>query len=341
MLFSRREFLSASAGLLFLTRKKSPYIQTVLGPIAPADLGKTLIHEHFLVDFIGADKISNTRWNREQVVEKVLPYLTKAASDGVKTIFDCTPAFLGRDVELLKILATKSQLQLVTNTGYYGAVNNQYLPAWAFTESADQLAKRWINEFKQGIDQSGVKPGFIKIGVDATQPLSELHRKLILAAALTHLNTGLTICSHTGAATAAFEQLDILRNERVDASAFVWVHAQNEKDYRKLITGAQRGCWISLDGLGWGDFGAYTDKIAFLKDEGLLHQVLISHDAGWYKPGEPGGGEFIGYSNIFQELLPRLFEREFTYAEVEDLLIRNPAEAMAIRVRKRVSQASE
>lgn len=337
MLFSRREFLSASAGLLFLPRKKSPYIQTIVGPIAPAEMGKTLIHEHFLVDFIGADKISSTRWNRERVVEKVLPHLTNAAKDGVKTIFDCTPAFLGRDVELLKLLTSKSGVQLVTNTGYYGAVNNQYLPSWAFTESAEQLAKRWINEFKQGIDQSGVKPGFIKIGVDATQPLSELHRKLVRAAALTHLKTGLTICSHTGASAAAFEQLDILRSEGVDPSAFVWVHAQNEQDALKLVTGAQRGCWISLDGLGWGDFDAYADKIGLLKDEGLLHRVLISHDAGWYKPGEEDGGEFTGYRNIFKELLPRLYDRKFTQTQVDDVLIRNPAEAMTIRVRKETS----
>ncbi|MEI9912008.1 MAG: hypothetical protein WDO71_21605 [Bacteroidota bacterium] len=37
---------------------------------------------HFLVDFIGADKINNSRWNRNEVVKKVLPYLLE-----VKTIW--------------------------------------------------------------------------------------------------------------------------------------------------------------------------------------------------------------------------------------------------------------
>ncbi|HGE72782.1 TPA: hypothetical protein ENX78_18230, partial [Candidatus Poribacteria bacterium] len=32
------------------------YIQTVRGRIKPSQLGMTLIHEHILVDFIGADK---------------------------------------------------------------------------------------------------------------------------------------------------------------------------------------------------------------------------------------------------------------------------------------------
>lgn len=309
------------------------FIETVNGRIPVSEMGSSLVHEHFLVDFIGASKIDYSRWNRDGVVKKVLPYLLETRKHGIKTIFDCTPAFLGRDVILQKRLSNESGLQVITNTGYYGAVDNKYLPQWAFTETAEQIAARWIAECKDGIENSSIKPGFIKIGVDAGH-LSEPHQKLITAAALTHAKTGLTICSHTGTAIPAFEQIEILRKNKVHPSAFVWTHAQAEKDLTLHIKAAKLGTWVSLDGIGWGGFNEYANAIINFKSAGLLNKVLLSHDAGWYKPGEKDGGSFTGYTNIFTELLPLLKSEGFTSDEIQQLLTKNPAEAYAIRIRK-------
>lgn len=331
---SRRTFIKTAASFLIITRQDpAPFINTVSGKIPVASLGTSLIHEHFLVDFIGADKINETRWNKDEVVKKVLPYLLEVKKLGVDTIFDCTPAFLGRDVLLQKRLAEESGLQIITNTGYYGAVQNKYLPQWAFTENEEQLAKRWISEFENGIDGTSIKPGFIKTSVDAPH-LSSLHQKLIRAAAITHLNTGLTICSHTGPAVAAFEELDILQKMNVHPSAFVWTHAQMEKDKSLHVKAARMGAWVSLDGIGWGEFENYADSIGKLKTARLLNRVLISHDAGWYKPDEKDGGNFTGFTNIFTQLLPILQKRGFTENDITQLLVKNPAEAFGIRIRK-------
>lgn len=264
----------------------------------------------------------------------MLPYLTEAKEAGVESFIDCTPVFLGRDVELLKILSEKSGLQIVTNTGYYGAVGKKYLHAWAFTETAEQLAARWINEFENGIEGTAIKPGFIKISVDAEMPLAEVDAKLVRAAAITHLKTGLTIYSHTGPAKAAFAQLEILKKEGVRPNAFVWVHAQNEKDKSNFIRAGMMGAWVSLDGIGWGDFDNYADSLVVIKNAGLLKRVLISHDAGWYKPGEPDGGDFTGYTNIFKELIPRLKSRGFSDSDIRQLLVHNPEEALQVGIRK-------
>ena len=74
---------------------------------------------------------------------------------------------------LLRRLSRASKLHILTNTGYYGAANDKFLPPHAFTESADQLAARWIREAREGIDGTGIKPAFMKIGVDAG-PLSDV-----------------------------------------------------------------------------------------------------------------------------------------------------------------------
>ncbi len=309
-------------------------IMTVLGEISLADLGTTLIHEHILVDFIGADKISSARWDRKKVRESVLPYLQEAKKAGVQSILDCTPAFLGRDAHLLREISQESGLHILTNTGYYGAAQNKYLPFWAFTETDRQLARRWIREFEKGIDETDVRPGFIKIGV-MNGALSPLHQKLVRAAALTHLETGLTICSHTGPAQPAFEELALLKEMGVHPSAFVWVHAQAEANKATYQTAARQGTWVSLDGMGWGDFENYATWLVQLKDSGLLQQVLVSHDAGWYRPGEANPmKEFQGYTHFFDEVWPLLVKAGFTTADYNQLLVKNPAEAFGISIRR-------
>lgn len=329
---SRRTFIKSSLGLLMF-EKPSLYVITLDGKMRSSKMGKTLIHEHFLVDFIGADKIRADRWSREKVVKKVLPYLIQVKALGVKTIMDCTPDFLGRDILLLKELSEKSGLHILTNTGYYGAVGYKYLPPWAFAETAEQLATRWIEEAKNGIQGTGVRPGFIKISVNGAS-MTEIEQKLVKAAALTHLETGLTICSHTGPAISAFEQLDLLKKMGVAPSSFVWVHAQNEPKKQTYTQAAKMGAWVSLDGMGWGDWDNYTMWIDTLKANDCLHRVLISHDAGWYDPEKPDGGEFKGYTAVFDKLIPSLEKKGFKSRDFEMLLVKNPAEAFGIRVRK-------
>lgn len=333
MKLTRRNFLAICIGALFIGAKEKQQIMTINGPINTSKMGATLIHEHFLVDFIGATEISTKRWDRAAVVKKVIPYILEAKNAGVKTIFDCTPAFLGRDPILLRLLAKESGLQIVTNTGYYGALNNKHLPIHALSESAEVLALRWIREFLRGIDGTDVRPGFIKIGVDSEGSLSEMHKKLVKAAAITHLKTGLTICSHTGPGKTAFEQLDVLQNMGVSPSAFVWVHAQGEDDHSYFENAASLGAWVSLDGIGWGDFDKYVETLAKLKNKGYLNRVLISHDAGWYKPEEPDG-EFKGYTNIFTELIPRLKSKQFSPKDIDQLLVKNPVSAFGIKIKK-------
>jgi phosphotriesterase-related protein len=155
------------------------------------------MHEHVLVDFVGADQVSRARYDADHAFHTILPHLQQARELGCETLVECTPAFLGRDAALLKRLADASGVRILTNTGYYGAAQDKHLPPHAFTESAEQLAARWIGEFESGIDGTQVKPAFMKIGVDQA-PLSEVDAKLVRAAALTHRQTALPIASHTG-----------------------------------------------------------------------------------------------------------------------------------------------
>jgi phosphotriesterase-related protein len=328
----RRGFLAALPVPVLAHALDAPRVETVLGSVPASDLGLTLVHEHVVVDFVGADLVRPERYRAEDVFRTALPFLEEAKAVGVRTLVDCTPAFLGRDPFLLRRLSEATGLRILTNTGYYGAANDKYVPAHAWREDADALASRWIAEAREGIEGTGVRPGFLKIGVDAG-PLSAIDRKLVVAAARTHRATGLTIAVHTGDGEAARDVVKALAEERVAPAAYVWVHAQNEQDRQVHVELAAAGAWVELDGVGPRSLAAHADAVADLARRGHLGRLLVSQDAGWYHVGEPGGGSYRGYSFLIEKLVPALRDRGLSAAQVETLLVTNPGRAFAIGVR--------
>lgn len=341
-MLSRRKFIRQNS-LLIAGSYLPPFIKsgndsegivmTVNGAIASEDLQFTLTHEHIMVDFIGAAKVSRARYNVEEVIKTALPFLKAAKQKGCNSFVDCTPAYLGRDVLVLQHLSKASGLSIITNTGYYGAAKEKYLPAQVFTETAKQLAQRWIDEWENGIEGTGIKPGFIKTGVD-TAPLTNAQVKIITAAAITHLQTGLTVAVHTGNGAAAKQQLDILRENGVAPSARIWVHAQNEKDTAYHIEAARKGSWISFDGVNAETLDANINLLQVMQKEALFDRVLVSQDAGWYHIGEPNGGSFNNYQYIFTDFIPALKKHGFTQEAIDKIFKINPAKALEIKIRK-------
>lgn len=298
-------------------------VHTVTGAVEASALGLTLMHEHLLVDFIGAADVHPSRYDADDVFRRVLPHLVSLKARGAATLVECTPAYLGRDPRLLRRLSEASGLQILTNTGYYGANQDRHLPPHAFTETAEALAGRWIREWEDGIDGTGIKPAFMKIGVDAG-PLSAVDAKLVRAAAITHRTTGLPIAAHTGNGTAALEQLDLLEAAGVRLSSFIWVHAQSEQDTSLHARAAARGAWVSFDGISDTSTDRHVALVRQMMAAGHLDRVLVSHDAGWYRVGEPYGGHFRPFDTLFTRFIPALRAAGATDADVTQLLMVNP-----------------
>lgn len=331
----RRTFLHLAVGAAAAGASRggeaAPFIQTVRGPVAAAALGRTLPHEHVLVDFVGAAAVSPARYDADRVFASVLPHLRRIQELGAQALFEATPAFIGRDPRLLARLSAATGLHLVTNTGLYGARQNAFLPDYAHTESAAQLAARWIAEARDGLDGTVIRPGFIKSGVDPEPQLSVLHRKLVVAAALTQQATGLAIAVHTGRGPG-LEVLAVAREHGSAPEGFIWVHAQGGRD-DDLFAAADRGAWLSFDGLNGPTLPRHLTLCREMKRRGHLGRILLSHDAGWYDPAKPDGGVFRPFDLLFTAFLPALREQGFTEAEIDRLTIGNPAAAYAVRPR--------
>ena len=95
-----------------------------------------LVHEHVLVDFVGADQIRPGRYDRDEVFRIALPKLEEVRRLGCRRLLECTPNFLGRDPELLARLSDAASLEIWSNTGLYGAADHKFVPAFARSESA-------------------------------------------------------------------------------------------------------------------------------------------------------------------------------------------------------------
>ncbi len=305
---------------------------TVNGPLKSGSLGLTLIHEHIMVDFIGANETGPDRYQASEVRERALPFLLELKKAGCDTFVECTPAYIGRDVGILQELSKASGLNIISNTGYYGAVQGKYLPAHTWEESASELATRWIREWTEGIDGSGIFPGFIKIGVDKG-PLNEVNRKLVEAAAITHKQTGLTISGHTGDGPAAMEQIEILKENGINPDAFRWVHAQNEKNTDVHVQAAREGAWVEFDGIRAETADEHLQFLKTMKENNLLHKSLISQDSGWYHVGEENGGNFRPFTYILEEFVPALKRSGFSRKEIRQLLVINPRTSLQIKIR--------
>ncbi|MEO5889781.1 MAG: hypothetical protein ABIQ31_05980 [Ferruginibacter sp.] len=345
----RKEFIRQTlAGGLAMTfpfrvDDEQQFVMTVSGQVNIDKLGIVLPHEHIVTDFTGAEKVTQPQYNRMDAYHVILPALMKLKAHGVSLITECTPNYIGRDVRLLQQLSDGSGINIMTNTGYYSAVGQKYLPQHAFDESIDQLAARFLKEWQEGIDGTGIRPGFIKLGVDGG-PLKEVEKKIIKAAAQTHLKSGLKIAIHTGDDLAAREEYAILTGEGIAPQGFIWVHAQNDKTGDTQIELAKKGCWVSLDGINATDASIreYSDHLMRLKKNGLLNKVIISHDDGWaVNKNEHSGsvtldlfknGNTIPYQSIFTSLEPYLLKNGFTKEDLSMLMIKNPAKAYAIKV---------
>jgi len=321
---------------IFAQRQDDGYIMTVNGRLEINDMEKTLIHEHIVTNFNGTENPNEPFKNQEIAIDLILPYLKYLKSLGYKTLFECTPSYIGKNVALLQELSLRSGIHIVTNTGYYAAVNKKYLPKHVYTESAEMLAERWYHEWQKGISDTGIHPGFIKLGVGAGV-LDSIEKKIVSAGMLMSQRSGLTLAVHTGDGESIKSQSLMAKEYNFDLNKLIWVHAQNGTDEER-ISMAEKDIWISLDGVNETKVEEYVAMILKLKEHSLLHKLLVSHDDGWSVELTKGelslklfeNGNSQPYRTISEILEKRLYEIGFNKAQIDLILIENPKKAMAI-----------
>ena len=321
---------------IFAQDQDAGYIMTVNGKLGVNEMGKTLMHEHIVTNFDGTANPNQPFEDLEKAIAVILPYLEYLKSLGYKTLVECTPSYIGKNVDLLKELSKRSGIHILTNTGYYAAVDKKYLPEHSYKETAEALAEKWVAEWQEGISNTGIRPGFIKLGV-GKGALDSMEQKIVKAGILVSQRTGMAIAVHTGDGASIQSQYQLATANNFDLNKLIWIHAQNGTDEERIRM-AEKGIWVSLDGVNESKLEEYIPMIVKFKEHSLLDKLLLSHDDGW-SVGHTNGelklelfrnGNKKPYRTISEKLIPELYAHGFNSTQIDLLLIENPKKVMTI-----------
>ncbi len=76
-------------------------VETALGPVATADLGPTLMHEHIVTRSPGVQENWPHLWDRDHILAIAERKMADLYQLGIRTIVDLTTVDLGRDIGLI------------------------------------------------------------------------------------------------------------------------------------------------------------------------------------------------------------------------------------------------
>jgi phosphotriesterase-related protein len=307
-------------------------IHTVLGDISEDKLGVTLMHEHISWDPDGAS--STRKYETDEAVDFILPYLRDLKSCGCSTLVEGTPPGAGRDISILKRCSEESGLNIIACTGAWDGSDNpgKFVVGSVVNGSTDEIAACWSAEFTDGIGNTGVKPGFLKVALGDTGEITGLQEKLLRAAARASLRTGACIQCHTFSPISAKKAVMIIEEENLPYDRFIWIHADGARDFNTTKALAGKGIWFEYDCLArMPDHSRYVKLLKMTIDAGLTDRLLLSQDAGCYRYGEKNTESTIyPYSPIFKEFIPLCLQNEIPDELFGKLLSENPKKVLGV-----------
>lgn len=252
-------------------------IQTATGPIGADHLGFTLSHEHLLVGSAGVFEGFPFLFDMRATLAQIVRELQEAQAGGVETIIDLTTLDLGRDVELAEQASRESGVHVVVATGIWLDVPRVF---WA--RDPDFLARVFIREIEEGIADTGVRAGVIKVANDVGG-VTEQGEAVLRAAARACLTTNAPISTHQWAPErVGLRQVKIFEDEGVDMSRVCIGHSADTTDVEYLLQLLERGVFLSLDRYpgreGRPSWQQRNRTVKALIDRGHVERLMLGHD---------------------------------------------------------------
>jgi predicted metal-dependent phosphotriesterase family hydrolase len=314
------------------------YVNTVLGPIHPNELGPTGAHEHVVWGPPGWDYDPEWWFHYPRMFAKCLADLAEYRELGGKTIVCCSGIGLGRDIEFCRILSRYSGVQIVVPTAFWAAAGmyNYFLD-----KDVDYFTELFVRELTQGIGKTGIKAGHIKVGIGRT--MSEADTLLHRAAARAAKRTGAVVTSHC--AWGALDVLDVMKSEGLDLSRVIISHCSHGEamDAERDKKVASMGAWISYDSFSVTNTWAVThyaqpdekraDLVKHIIDAGFKHRMLLSSDNNLFSLGWSRSSPYVGKATSadFLRFTPGKLRRVGISEETFwSILTENPKRAFAI-----------
>lgn len=341
-------------------------VRTVLGDIAPEDLGVTLPHEHLFVDYrylfrepedperralayapIALEHHAWIRMNWNSCLENlrlhdpdlVAAELRRFARAGGRSVVDATSLGIGRDPEGLARLSRTTGLHIVMGSGHY---LKEVHPPDMDTLTADAIADEIAHDVSEGVGDAGVRAGLIgEIG--CSWPWVANERKALEGAVIAHARTGAPLMIHPPRhEPAPLEIAGAVRAWGGDLARTIMCHIDRTyQDLDRLGELAATGVFLEFDLFGhelshypfdrrgyMPSDGHRVEQIMWLLDRGYGDRILLSHDVCFKHRLTRYGGH--GWSHILENVVPRMRNRGVTEAQTTRMLVDNPARALAM-----------
>lgn len=300
-------------------------LMTTLGPYTADQLGIILPHEHIFASLVGGETRA-LEVSAGDVVPRLVPAMARARAAGITALAEATAVGGGRRADILSAASAAAGFPLLLATGVF---KEPWVSAWGSSRSVEQLADWMLSELQEGIGDSGVRAGWIKLSAHDDE-LSPAEITLLRAAARAGQATGSAIGVHTLRGQVARVEANILESAGYSVDRLIWVHAQEEPDLTMILDLASRGAWIEYDAIGHHPPTAeYVRRILTLRDAGLAGRLLLSHDCSGYDPNLPHGGEPAAYTYLVEVFLPALRAAGLDEATIRQIAQTNPFEAYA------------
>ena len=313
-------------------------IPTAGGETSAEKLGRTLMHEHLVIGYPGWQSHTNVpRASAADELAICVDRIQELQSLGYSSMLDPCPNDLGRDVELAARVAQQTGFQIILATGLYKQSEGG-VPYWHFRSSfgpqVDPMAELFIKELTEGIGDSGIRAGIIKVATGVGQ-ITDYERTVLLAAAKASVATGAPITTHTDQGSLGDQQQRILTEAGVPAHRIIIGHSCGTDDHDYHMGLARGGSYLGFDRFGIDALFPDEKRVASLAKmirAGAGDRLVVSHDSVWCWKGQPfppGMLENIGddaFNPTFFErkIIPRLRDAGVSNDEIERLLVTNP-----------------
>src|SRR5258706_4210539 len=287
-------------------------IVTVLGPIAPEDLGVTDAHDHLFL------RSPALKGQELEDLDRAVEEVTGAARGGLQAMVEVTPIGLGRRPAKMRAVAEATGVHIVAATGYHRDAH--YAEGhWVREAPVELLAERILADLQRGMHpddwltdappDSG-RAGVIKAGA-SYQRISALEEQRLIAAAIGSRETGVPILVHTEIGTCGHEIVDLLTREGVKADRIILAHLDRNPDLELHREMADRGVWLEYDTPGrikYRPDSQLLDLIGGMVETKHHGAIMLGLDLGrrdYFR--SYGGGPGLTY--LMDTFVPRLRSR--------------------------------
>jgi len=318
------------------------FVNCVSESKASNQLGRTLMHEHFLFGYCGFQGDATLGgFNEEAYTDACIQAVKDAHAYGIETIVDATTNECGRNVRFLKKISDMTGMNIICSTGYYFQAESSYA-YWnfrkGFADIEQEIYELMLTEVTKGIEGTDIKAGVIKLASSLNE-ITPMEEHFFKAAARVQRDTGVVIITHTQQGTMGPEQADLLISNGASPDKIAIGHMCGSTNIAYHEEVLKKGVYVNLDrfGLQGELFHTPTDEqrmdvIKALVDKGYGDKILLGHDSVNVNLGRPivmtpfmqEALKDANIRTIGAKVLPGLKKRGMSESAIEKLMTDNP-----------------